>query len=77
VCYWNAVWGDVPFPPANNNVKIWYQDVYRKEEKMYVCGGEEGKGGRAKRKLRTGVSWGKLKERGHLENLGVDVKMII
>jgi hypothetical protein len=26
---------------------------------------------------RTGVSWGKLKEREHLENLGMDVRMII
>jgi len=33
-------------------------------------------GGRRKRKVRTGVSWGKLKERGHLENLGIDVRMI-
>ena len=32
---------------------------------------------RGKSKVRTGVSWGKLKERGHLENLGIDVRMII
>jgi hypothetical protein len=36
-----------------------------------------GGGGKGKRKVRTGVSWGKLKERGHVENLGIDVKMII
>ena len=34
-------------------------------------------GRRGKRRVRTGVSWGKMKERGHLENLGVDVRMII
>lgn len=53
--------------------------MYRKENE--VCGGHvehPGMGGRRGRwRVRTGDSLGKLKERGHLEILGIDVRLMV